>query len=244
MKKTFAIFVVIEMVVTGLLLNSEIKDFFWTHPWWHSFLVLLPAIAVPILAYFELGHSREANALRAQNNKFSAEANHLRSEANDLRAQNVALTAELDSERNKHLGKIAQNIEKQVTDGERNAAILRKHLGHCAAVKERGQGWPGAPQIVEVSDANIVTFFTPHGSSSDRAFCIFAKCDDLEISEFPQGSCPLRITVSKRYADTVYLGEITKWEDRDKPEATPKFDKGDTKASPWATGISLGDVNS
>jgi len=77
------------MVFALVLLRSAVKDFLWTPPWWHSFLVAVPAIALPILASFELRHSGEANTLRA-------EANRLRAEANALEDQLGTLSAELD----------------------------------------------------------------------------------------------------------------------------------------------------
>jgi hypothetical protein len=64
-----------------------------------QFLVALPGIAAPILAFFELRHSAEANKLRA--------------EANNLRGKNNELTEQLDTERNDHLQQIAANTKQQ-----------------------------------------------------------------------------------------------------------------------------------
>jgi len=215
MKRAFAIAVIAELVVAVVLLHATIKDFLWTHPWWHSFLVAVPTIALPILAYFEWRHSGEANALR--------------SEANSLRRQNVRLTAELDTERNKHLQQIAKNTEKSVTQAERNADTLRRYLGAKVTVSEGSGSWGNnTPEIVGVSDDNIVTLFTPHGYSSSTAWCVKVHCDQLEIAEIPQGSCPLRLKVLKRYGPDVQLGEITRWEDRFQPAANPIFAKGGT----------------
>jgi len=61
--------------------------------------------AVPILAFFELGHSAEANRLRG-------EANEERRRANRLFEENTQLTAALDTERNKHLAQIAINTAR------------------------------------------------------------------------------------------------------------------------------------
>lgn len=136
MKRAFAIAVIAELVVAVVLLHAAIKDFLWTHPWWHSFLVAVPAIALPILAYFEWRHSGEANALR--------------SEANSLRRQNVSLTAELDAERNKHLQQIAKNTEKPVTQAEKNAHTLRQHLRAKVMVSEEHGHWgTNTPEIVK-----------------------------------------------------------------------------------------------
>jgi hypothetical protein len=219
MKRAFAIFAVAELTVVAVLWHPEIKDFLWVHPWWHSFLVSLPAIAVPVLAAFELRHSAEANLLRAS-------ANDLRAKANVLRDQNAKLAAQLDAERNEHLQQIARNTEKPVTLGERNANILRKHIGASVVVSEGQGGWPNPPEIVEVSDDNTVTLFTPRSYSSSLAWCVKVRCDELEISEFPQGSCPLRLKVLKRYGPDVRLGEITKWADRLQSAAAPVFSKG------------------
>jgi hypothetical protein len=221
MKRVFAIAAVAELVLLVVLRRSAIKDFLWTHPWWHSFLIAVPTIALPILAYFELRHSREANTLRI-------EANGLRAEANVLQGRIADLSAELDSERNKHLQQIAKNTEKPVTQAERNAATLRKHLKAKVTVSEERGSWGNTPEIVEVSDDNIVTLFTPLGYSSSAAWCVKVHCGELEITDFPQGSCPLRLKVLRRYGPDVQLGEITKWEDRFQPAAKPTFAKGGT----------------
>jgi hypothetical protein len=92
---------------------------------------------------------------------------------------------------------------------------------------ERGT-LPGAPEIAEINDDNMATLFTPRGYSSSSAWCIRVHCGDLEIIDIPQGSAPLRIKVLKRYGDVVELGEITRWEDRLQPAATPVFAKGDS----------------
>ena len=38
MKRVFAIATVTAWVFVLVLLRSAIKDFLWTHPWWHSFI--------------------------------------------------------------------------------------------------------------------------------------------------------------------------------------------------------------
>jgi len=84
MKRVFAIAAVTAWVFVLVLLRSAIKDFLWTHPWWHSFVVGLPTIALPILAYLELRHSAKANALRAEANGLRAEANALQDQIGTL----------------------------------------------------------------------------------------------------------------------------------------------------------------
>ena len=222
MKRVLAIAAVVEMLFVVLLLHSDIKDFLSAHPWWLGILAALPGIAVPVLAWFELGHSAEANTLRA-------EANGLRSEANHLQNRIGEITAELDAERNKHLGQIAENTKRQVTQDEKNAETLRKHLRATVRVRFSDDSGPGTDQleIVEISDDNIVTLFNPFGNSASRAWCVKVRSGDLEIVDIPQGAYPLQLRVLKRYGDGVVLGEITRWEDRLQPAATPTFAKGD-----------------
>ena len=105
MRRAVAIAAIIGWVFALLLLLPDIKNFLLMHPWWDSLLAAVPGIAVPVLAWFELRHSAEANTLRA-------DANRLRSEQNDLQNQLGELTAELAAERNKHLQEISENTEK------------------------------------------------------------------------------------------------------------------------------------
>ncbi len=210
MRRALAIAAVAALVFVVVLLHSAIKDFLWIHPWWQSFLIAVPTIALPILAYFELRHSGEANALR--------------NDANDLHRR----ITELEAERNQHLQQIAKNTERPATQAERTAESLRKHLRANVSVSEGQGNWGNTPEIVEVSSDNIVTLFTPRGYSSSSAWCVKVYCGDLEISDIPQGSCPLRLKVIKRYGPDVQLGEITKWEDRRQPAAIPSFTKGGT----------------
>ena len=202
-----------------ILLWSEIKDFLSGHPWQLDLLVAVATIAVPILAYFELQHSGEANALRARTSDLVGEGNALRERIGEL-------TAELDAERNKHLEQIAANTRRPLAPAERNAETLRHHLGACVSVTEGNGSWPSTPLIVEVSDANIATLFTPSAGSNPQASCVQVDCGELEISEIPHGSCPLRVHVRRRYGPAVQLGEITRWEDRNLPAAAPRFSKG------------------
>jgi hypothetical protein len=105
MRRAIAIAAIIGWVFTFFLFLPDIRNFLLTHPLWHIVLAAVPGIAVPVLAWFELRHSAEANTLRA-------DANRLRSEQNDLQNQIGELTAELAAERNKHLQQIAENTKK------------------------------------------------------------------------------------------------------------------------------------
>jgi hypothetical protein len=233
MKRVIAIAAVVETLLVAALFHSDIKDFLWMHPWWLGILAALPGIAVPVLAWFELGHSGEANALRAEANEHLATANRLQVELDTERNTHLReiarLTAELDAERNKHLQQIADNTKKPVTQAEKNADILRKHLRATVTVSE-GQGEWGAnrPEIVEVGDDNIATLFVPRSYTSSTSWCVRVHCGDLEISDIPIGSCPLRLKVLKRYGPDIPLGEIARWEDRLRPAAAPVFAKGDS----------------
>jgi hypothetical protein len=151
MKRPPVIAVLAYLVLVALALHSDIKDFFWAHPWWQSFLAASPGIVLAVYAVIESRHSNEANTLRAEASE------HLR--------QIARLTNELDAERNKHLGRIADNTARPVTLVERNANTLSNHLGATVTVSE-GQGtWGHTPQVVEVKD-DIVTLFKPHSGSS------------------------------------------------------------------------------
>jgi hypothetical protein len=105
MRRAVAIAAIIGWALGLFLLLPDIKNFLLMHPLWHSLLAAVPGIAVPVLAWFELLHSAEANALRA-------DANRLRSEQNDLQNQIGELTAELAAERNKPLQELAENTKK------------------------------------------------------------------------------------------------------------------------------------
>jgi hypothetical protein len=210
---------VVAWFLAIVFLFSDTVKVLATRPWWEDFIVALATVAVPILALLELRHSAEANTQRR-------EANDERRRANDLREENGRLAAELDDERNKHLEQIAANTRRPLTPAERNAETLRRHLGACVSVTEGTGGWPSTPLIVEVSDANIVTLFTPSAGSNPQASCVQVDCGELEISEIPHGSCPLRVHVRRRYGPNVPLGEITRWEDRNLPAAAPRFNKG------------------
>jgi len=218
-RKAVLITSVVAWFFAIVFLYSDVVKILATRPWWVDFVVAVATVAVPILAFFELGHSAEANRLRG-------EANEERRRANRLFEENTQLTAELDSERNKHLAQIAINTARAKTPAERNAEILRGHIGVCVSVTDDNGTWVNTPQIVEVNGANIVTLFFPSTGSNPKASCIEVDCGELELSEIPHGSCPLRVHMRRRYRPVINLGEITKWEDRNLPAAQAVFNKG------------------
>jgi hypothetical protein len=137
------------------------------------------------------------------------EANHLRGEANGLREESKTqvtrianLTEELNTERNKHLQQIAQNIKQPLSQAEKNGVKLRKYLRKKTTVSEGNGTWgAGGAEIVEVSEDNILTLFSPAGYSSSAAFAVYVRCDELELIEAPLGGCDLQIRILKRYGD-------------------------------------------
>lgn len=206
-RRVLAIAALVAVVVGGFVLRSDIRDFWATHPFWQSALVVTPPILLCILAYFELAHSGEANVLRR--------------EANILHRR----IAELEEEKTRHLQQIAQNTQRPASQAERKASILRRHLGDMVSVSEGNGSWATSPQIAEVNEDCVVALFSPRSHSSGAAWCAYVHCDDLEVVEAPQG--PLRLRVLKRYGDVVQLGEITSWEARTQANAVPSFNKGD-----------------
>jgi hypothetical protein len=217
---------VIAWFLAVAILYSDIVKVLAARPWWEDLIVALATVAVPILALFELRHSGEANKLRGEANDERRKANDLRTEANQLREKNAQLAVALDAERNKQLAQIATNTARPVTPAERNAETLRRHKGACVSVTEGQGSWPSTPLIVEVSDTDVVTLFTPSAGSNPQASCVQVDCSELDIVEIPHGSCPLRLHVRRRCGAAVQLGEITRWEDRNVPAATPTFNKG------------------
>jgi hypothetical protein len=203
MKWAFIIAVLLHFLVIGILFGPAILE----QPWWKDVLLAIPGVAAAVIAYFELGHSREANELRR--------------EANGLRTR----IAELEAEKTEHLKQIAQNTQRPVSEAERRASILRKHLGATVAVSEGKGVWATSPVVAEVNDDNSVALFSPRSPSSGQAWCQYVRCDDLEVVEPPQGLPQVRVL--KRYGDPIQLGDISKWEDRSQPRAAPAFNKGD-----------------
>ncbi len=222
MRRAIAIAVIAEFCIAALLLLNDIKDFLWTHPWWHSLLVAIPGIAAPILAWFELRHSTEANELRSEANNHRIRANDLQIEQNksveqiaELQGEIAHLTRELDTERNKHLQQIAINTQRPPTEAERNARTLRKYIGQRASVTEGQNHWGAMGAIIaEVNDNNIVTLFVTAGYNSTTAWGQPVKCDKLHVVEVPVGGCPVQINILERYGAHTNYGEAKNWEER------------------------------
>jgi hypothetical protein len=109
-----------SLVAFGLaviLFSSEIREFLSSHHWWEDMLAVLSGIALPVLAFFELRHSGEANELRREANEHRAEAIRLQQMIGELEAEkagHLAHIAELERERNEHLAQIAANAERSI----------------------------------------------------------------------------------------------------------------------------------
>jgi hypothetical protein len=227
-RRLVAICSLVAVAFVPFLFHSEIKGFFSSHSWWEDTPVALAGIAVPVLAYFELRHSGEANELRREANRFRAEEVRLQEMIGELeaeKARHLGQIAHLEEERNEHLKQIAANTQRPLTQAERNAAVLRKYLRMSAIVTEGTGGWGSPAEVVEVAD-DTVTLFSPRNYSSSQAWYVKAHLNDVEITETPHASCPLQLKVIKRYGPNIPLGEITRWEDRLQPAAAPVFDKG------------------
>lgn len=222
-RRVVALASVIALLSAIVLLHSEIGRFVSVHPLWVNVVGSLPAAGLLVMAYLGWRDVGETNRFRAEANRHLKDANDLRARANDLQQENTRLQGEL----NKHLQQIADNTKRTITPGERNAEILRKYLRKNASVSEGQGGWGNTPEIVEISDDYIVTLFSPASPSSAVASCVGVHCDDLQVVEIPHGSCPVRLTVLKRYGPNVQLGQATRWEERHTPKATV-FPTGDT----------------
>jgi len=197
MKSALVIAALVWSLLLALLLQTSIKDWLCTHPWWHAFLVALPGIVAGGIGLLELRHSSEANELRRQNNE---------------------LREMLDSERNQHPQDIANHTKPQPTAAERMAAKLRDYIGQSATVSEGKGVWGTSIQIAEVSDDCIATLFSPAGYSSTQAWAVNVHCNDLELVSM---GGELRLRVNKRYGDTMDLGNLKRWEDRNQPVTPP-----------------------
>jgi len=152
------------------------------------------------------------------------------------------LKAEIDHSPHRHqihqLLQIFQGTRQElIDDGDLSvdwqnavrAVLLDCYCGYLTRDRffTEGQGgWPSTPLIAEVSDADIVMLFTPSGGSNPQATGIPVDCGELDIVEIPHGSCPLRLHVRRRYGSPVQLGQITRWGDRNLPQAAPTFNKG------------------
>ena len=106
--------------VAIVFLFSDIVKVLAARPWLEDLIVAMAAVAVPVLAFFELRHSGEANRLRD-------EANEERRKANRLTEQNTQLSAELDAERNRHLAQIASGIDRVSQEAAASLKIYPCH---------------------------------------------------------------------------------------------------------------------
>jgi hypothetical protein len=215
MRRVVAIAVIAEFCIIAILLYNDIKDFIWTHPWWHSFLVAIPGIAAPILACLELRHSAEANKLREEANTQRERANTLQKEQNKSVQQIADLKKELDAERNKHLQQIAANTQRPPSEAEVNARILKKYIGKRVEITEKGNSWGAMGAIVaEVNENNVLTLFCPAGYHTSHAYGQPVKCDKLHVVEVPVGACGLKIDIIERYGTHTEYGEAKSWAER------------------------------
>jgi hypothetical protein len=215
MRRVVAIAVIAEFCIIALLLSNDIKVFIWTHPWWHSFLVAIPGLTAPILAYLELQHSGEANKLREEANTQRERANALQAEQNSSVQQIANLKKELDAERNQHLQQIAMNTQRPLSESEKNARILRKYLGKRASVSEGNTHWGAMGAIIaEVNDNDVLTLFVPAGYNSSQAWGQPVRCDKVHIVEFAKDECAVQIKVIERYGTPITYGDAKSWEER------------------------------
>jgi len=106
---------VVAWFIAIILLYSDVVKVLTGRSWLVDLIVFLATVAVPVLAFFELRHSSEANRLRSEGVEQWREANRLSKE-------NARLNAELDAERNKHLEQIAINTARPPRE---QAAILK-----------------------------------------------------------------------------------------------------------------------
>jgi len=235
-RRLFAVGAVVAMAVLAVVLHSQIENFIGTHPWWQDILAFFSTIAIPVLAYFELRHSAEANKLRDEANDLRNRANGLQDEANEERKKANKFSEEANEQRkeanfernraNEALARIAENTKRAPTKAERNAGKLQKYL-RCNAqvINADDSRWPGAAEIVEIKD-EVVTLFTPRSYISSAASEVHAHCEDIEIIEGSVGSLPLSLKVIKHYGIDKNLGEITIWENRMQQPVVPAFSKG------------------
>lgn len=229
LRRVFAVAAVVALVFLAILLRSDIKDFLGTHPWWQDVLAFLSAIAVPVLAYFELRHSAEANDLRNEANRKRDEANEQRKIANQFSDEANEQRREANFERNRAneaLARIAENTKRAPTKAERNADKLQNFL-RCKVqvINADDSRWGDAAEIVEIKD-EVATLFTPCSHISSVAMENHVHCEDMEIIESPVGSLPLTLKVLKRYGTFRNLGEIKTWEERMQQPSVPHFAKG------------------
>jgi len=66
---------VVAWFLAIVFLFSDIVKVLAARPWWEDLIVAMAAVAVPVLAFFELRHSGEANRLRDEANEERRKAN-------------------------------------------------------------------------------------------------------------------------------------------------------------------------
>ena len=137
-----------------------------------------------------------------------------------MRRQNNELRKTLDSERNQHLQDISNHTKPQPTAAQRMAAKLRGYIGQNATVSEGKGVWGSSIEIAEVNDDCIATLFSPASYSSTQAWAVNVHCNDLELVDM---AGQLRLRVNKRYGDTMDLGNLKRWADRNQTVTAPEF---------------------
>lgn len=211
MKRILQVVLGLVVIISGIVLYNLLRDVNWAHSWLKSILVMLPEIGT-IIAIIELSHSAEANKLREERNKIAFENNELKKE--------------LDAERNKHLAKIAEQVQRPLARADRISEQLKQYCGKKVSVRNYDDtGWGISPEIAEISDGNIVALFLPAQPGS-QASATYINCEDLDIFEIQEGDCPVRIKLKKK-GELVTLGEIVKWEDRKVASIQQRFERGD-----------------
>ena len=135
-----------------VFLFSDIVKVLALRPWWQDFIVALATVAVPILALLELSHSAEANAA----------GRTISAKRTSVLPPNLMTSATNTLSRLRRT-RDAHSLQQNETRRQ------RRHLGACVSVTEGNRGWPSTPLTVEVSDANIVTLFTPRAGSNPQA---------------------------------------------------------------------------
>lgn len=226
MRKLTQSFLIIIVGGSLLMLYNLVREAHWELEWWKAVILILPD-AGAVIAIVELNHSAEANELRTERNRLATANNELADQRNRLAEENNELQQQLQSlqaERNEHLAEIAKQMQRPQTVAEKNSAKLRQHLASPVVIfNPDNSRWPNTPRIAEVSDSNIVALFQPMQQGS-QAWVSYADCGEIEIIEIAKGACPIQIKVNKRYGNTVSLGDIVNWEDRNTPAAAPKFE--------------------
>jgi hypothetical protein len=112
--------------------------------------------------------------------------------------------------------------QKTISRAESTGAILRKHLGELISCSNADNStWGGSTRLVEVSEDNIATLFTPASYSGAGAFAIRVKAEDAEVTEIPHGSCPIRIRILQRHGTDIPCREARTWEEVHKTATGP-----------------------